>query len=70
MTSRTMPALIIDGNTVAADPREAVYAGDVDAAAVLDIVGVVTPVPGGVGPMTIALLLRNIVDAARPRAAA
>jgi methylenetetrahydrofolate dehydrogenase (NADP+)/methenyltetrahydrofolate cyclohydrolase len=27
---------------------------------------VLTPVPGGVGPMTIACLLRNTMDAARP----
>lgn len=35
--------------------------GDVDFAAVRDIVGAITPVPGGVGPMTIACLLQNVV---------
>jgi hypothetical protein len=30
------------------------------------VAGAVTPVPGGVGPMTIAMLLRNTVTAARP----
>jgi methylenetetrahydrofolate dehydrogenase (NADP+)/methenyltetrahydrofolate cyclohydrolase len=38
--------------------------GDVDAAA-MDVAGYMTPVPGGVGPMTIASLLRNTVRAAR-----
>jgi methylenetetrahydrofolate dehydrogenase (NADP+) / methenyltetrahydrofolate cyclohydrolase len=40
--------------------------GDVDPAAV-EVAGLITPVPGGVGPMTIASLLRNTVDAARLR---
>lgn len=44
--------------------------GDVDTAAVLDVAGAITPVPGGVGPMTIAMLLWNTVEAARLRAAA
>lgn len=39
--------------------------GDVDFAAVAEVAGAITPVPGGVGPMTIAMLLRNTVDAAR-----
>jgi methylenetetrahydrofolate dehydrogenase (NADP+)/methenyltetrahydrofolate cyclohydrolase len=38
--------------------------GDVDEA-VADVAGLLTPVPGGVGPMTIASLLRNTVKAAR-----
>jgi methylenetetrahydrofolate dehydrogenase (NADP+)/methenyltetrahydrofolate cyclohydrolase len=40
--------------------------GDVDAAAA-DRAGLITPVPGGVGPMTIAMLLRSTVRAARYR---
>ena len=40
--------------------------GDVDPAA-MEIAGAMTPVPGGVGPMTIAMLLRNTVHAARFR---
>jgi methylenetetrahydrofolate dehydrogenase (NADP+)/methenyltetrahydrofolate cyclohydrolase len=40
-------------------------AGDVDFDAVREVAGAITPVPGGVGPMTIALLLRNTVQAAR-----
>jgi methylenetetrahydrofolate dehydrogenase (NADP+) / methenyltetrahydrofolate cyclohydrolase len=39
--------------------------GDVDFAAVAEIASAITPVPGGVGPMTIALLLRNTLQAAR-----
>lgn len=38
--------------------------GDVDFEAVLPHASVITPVPGGVGPMTIAMLLRNTVSAA------
>ncbi len=42
--------------------------GDVDCAAAMSHVAAITPVPGGVGPMTIACLLRNTVVAARARA--
>ena len=38
--------------------------GDVDFDAVKDVAGYITPVPGGVGPMTIAMLLMNTVDGA------
>jgi methylenetetrahydrofolate dehydrogenase (NADP+)/methenyltetrahydrofolate cyclohydrolase len=41
--------------------------GDVDFAAVEPIAGVITPVPRGVGPMTIAMLLENTLIAARAR---
>jgi methylenetetrahydrofolate dehydrogenase (NADP+)/methenyltetrahydrofolate cyclohydrolase len=39
--------------------------GDVDSAAVAEVAGKLTPVPGGVGPMTIAMLLANTLTAAR-----
>jgi methylenetetrahydrofolate dehydrogenase (NADP+)/methenyltetrahydrofolate cyclohydrolase len=39
-------------------------AGDVDFASVQPIARLITPVPGGVGPMTIAMLLHNTVEAA------
>jgi methylenetetrahydrofolate dehydrogenase (NADP+)/methenyltetrahydrofolate cyclohydrolase len=39
--------------------------GDVDTAAVTEVAGKITPVPGGVGPMTIAMLLANTLTAAR-----
>ena len=43
--------------------------GDVDTDAVLDVAGWLTPVPGGVGPVTVAILLRNACAAdARQRA--
>ncbi len=38
--------------------------GDVDYDQVKEVAGYITPVPGGVGPMTIAMLMRNTVDAA------
>jgi methylenetetrahydrofolate dehydrogenase (NADP+)/methenyltetrahydrofolate cyclohydrolase len=38
--------------------------GDVDYASAEQVAGAITPVPGGVGPMTIACLLRNTVQAA------
>jgi len=41
--------------------------GDVDFAAVEPIAGAITPVPGGVGPMTIAMLLANTLAAAKNR---
>jgi methylenetetrahydrofolate dehydrogenase (NADP+)/methenyltetrahydrofolate cyclohydrolase len=43
--------------------------GDVDFAGVCEVAGAITPVPGGVGPMTIAMLLSNTLAAARVRAA-
>ena len=39
--------------------------GDVDREDVMDIVSAITPVPGGVGPMTIAMLMYNCVEAVR-----
>jgi methylenetetrahydrofolate dehydrogenase (NADP+)/methenyltetrahydrofolate cyclohydrolase len=44
--------------------------GDVDFAGVSEVAGWVTPVPGGVGPMTIAMLLHNTLVAARRAAGA
>ena len=41
--------------------------GDVDYASAAAVAGAITPVPGGVGPMTIAMLLSNTVDAAERR---
>jgi methylenetetrahydrofolate dehydrogenase (NADP+)/methenyltetrahydrofolate cyclohydrolase len=42
--------------------------GDVDFAAVREVAGALTPVPGGVGPMTVAMLMTNAVAAAERRA--
>jgi methylenetetrahydrofolate dehydrogenase (NADP+)/methenyltetrahydrofolate cyclohydrolase len=47
--------------------RNYVWVGDVDERAVLPIASKLTPVPGGVGPMTIATLMKNTVTAARLR---
>jgi len=50
-----------------AHPRGYRLVGDVDFEAVAEKAGWITPVPGGVGPMTIALLLRNTLYAAQRR---
>lgn len=42
-------------------------AGDVDFAEAVNVAGAITPVPGGVGPMTIACLLRNTLTAFKAR---
>ena len=42
--------------------------GDVDFAAVSQVAGAISPVPGGVGPVTVALLLSNLADAAEKHA--
>ncbi len=39
--------------------------GDVDFESVSDVAGMITPVPGGVGPLTVAMLLRNTLCAAQ-----
>ena len=41
--------------------------GDVDFGSVVEVAGAITPVPGGVGPMTIAMLMSNTVTAAEAR---
>jgi methylenetetrahydrofolate dehydrogenase (NADP+)/methenyltetrahydrofolate cyclohydrolase len=51
----------------AAEAGKTKLVGDVDYAGALEVAGAVTPVPGGVGPMTIAVLLRNAVVAAYRR---
>jgi methylenetetrahydrofolate dehydrogenase (NADP+)/methenyltetrahydrofolate cyclohydrolase len=51
----------------AAEAGKTKLVGDVDYAEAMDVAGAVTPVPGGVGPMTIAVLLRNAVVAAYRR---
>jgi len=49
------------------EKRGYVWAGDVDQRAVKEVASMLTPVPGGVGPMTIAMLMKNTVKAARIR---
>jgi methylenetetrahydrofolate dehydrogenase (NADP+)/methenyltetrahydrofolate cyclohydrolase len=56
-------------NRVASDePGKTRLVGDVDFDGACRVAGAVTPVPGGVGPMTIAVLLRNTLAAAHARA--
>jgi methylenetetrahydrofolate dehydrogenase (NADP+)/methenyltetrahydrofolate cyclohydrolase len=49
----------------ASRPRGYRLTGDVDYAPVAEIASAITPVPGGVGPMTIAMLLMNTLQAMR-----
>ncbi len=62
-------AVVIDVGMNRLTPEEAGnksgLVGDVDYAPVSEIASAITPVPGGVGPMTIAFLLRNTLQAAR-----
>jgi methylenetetrahydrofolate dehydrogenase (NADP+) / methenyltetrahydrofolate cyclohydrolase len=62
-------AVVIDVGMNRVSPEQAGnksgLVGDVDFHAVSEIASAITPVPGGVGPMTIALLLRNTLQAAR-----
>jgi methylenetetrahydrofolate dehydrogenase (NADP+)/methenyltetrahydrofolate cyclohydrolase len=60
-------AIVIDVGINRVDGK---LAGDVDFQAVREVAGWITPVPGGVGPMTIAMLMRNTVTAAQRRMAA
>jgi methylenetetrahydrofolate dehydrogenase (NADP+) / methenyltetrahydrofolate cyclohydrolase len=57
-------AYVIDVGTT---PRDGVVLGDVDRRSVEPVAGWLTPVPGGVGPMTVAMLLRNTVALAQAR---
>jgi methylenetetrahydrofolate dehydrogenase (NADP+) / methenyltetrahydrofolate cyclohydrolase len=58
-------ALVID---VGMNRTDAGLVGDVDFDAASEVASAITPVPGGVGPMTIACLLRNTLTAARTAA--
>jgi methylenetetrahydrofolate dehydrogenase (NADP+) / methenyltetrahydrofolate cyclohydrolase len=57
-------AVVID---VGMNRLEDGLAGDVDYEAAAEVASAITPVPGGVGPMTIAMLLSNTLQAARAR---
>lgn len=58
-------AVVIDIGTTHRDGK---LIGDVDFDAVSTVASAITPVPGGVGPLTVACLLKNVVDAARNNA--
>ena len=49
------------------ETRGYIWVGDVDERSVKDVASMMTPVPGGVGPMTIATLMKNTIKAARMR---
>jgi methylenetetrahydrofolate dehydrogenase (NADP+)/methenyltetrahydrofolate cyclohydrolase len=57
-------AIVID---VGMNRLEEGLSGDVDYEAAAEVAAAITPVPGGVGPMTIAMLLSNTLQAARSR---
>jgi len=60
-------ATVIDvgiNRVAGAEPGKTRLVGDVDFAEASEVAGAITPVPGGVGPMTIAVLLRNALVAA------
>jgi methylenetetrahydrofolate dehydrogenase (NADP+)/methenyltetrahydrofolate cyclohydrolase len=63
-------AVVIDVgiNRVPGEEGKSRLVGDVAFAEAMGVAGAITPVPGGVGPMTIACLLRNTVTAARRQA--
>lgn len=64
-------ATVIDvgiNRVAAAEEGKTRLVGDVDFASASGVAGAITPVPGGVGPMTIAVLLRNTLVAAHARA--
>jgi methylenetetrahydrofolate dehydrogenase (NADP+)/methenyltetrahydrofolate cyclohydrolase len=58
-------AVVID---VGVNRTEDGLVGDVDFEAAKEIASAITPVPGGVGPMTIAMLLQNVVTLAERKA--
>jgi methylenetetrahydrofolate dehydrogenase (NADP+)/methenyltetrahydrofolate cyclohydrolase len=70
VTDRAEVERLYPGNAkklAAFDRRGAVLCGDVDTTRVAPVAGRITPVPGGVGPLTIAMLMANTVRAAQRR---
>ena len=67
MVSEGVVVIDVGINRVDAPERKRGYrlVGDVDFGPVSEKAAAITPVPGGVGPMTIAMLLRNTLNAAR-----
>lgn len=56
-------AVVIDVGIHRPDPDSKKLCGDVDYESVEPVASMITPVPGGVGPMTIAMLMSNLVNA-------
>jgi methylenetetrahydrofolate dehydrogenase (NADP+) / methenyltetrahydrofolate cyclohydrolase len=72
VTDRALAERLVGGDAqrmAAFDKNGSVLVGDVDFPAVAPKAAAITPVPGGVGPLTVALLLSNTVEAARRRLA-
>jgi methylenetetrahydrofolate dehydrogenase (NADP+)/methenyltetrahydrofolate cyclohydrolase len=70
VTDRALAERLVGGDPkrlAAFDRNGSVLVGDVDFPAVAPKAGWITPVPGGVGPLTVAMLLANTVAAARRR---
>lgn len=70
VTDRSVVEQLYPGNEkkmAAYEKRGAVLCGDVDTTRVAPIAGRITPVPGGVGPLTIAMLMANTARAAKIR---
>ena len=57
-------SVLIDAGTTESDGG---IVGDVDLASVKNIAGFISPVPGGVGPVTVAMLLQNVFKVAKNR---
>ena len=55
-------AVLIDAGTSESDGS---LVGDIDPESVKDVAGYLTPVPGGVGPVTVAMLLQNVLIVAK-----
>jgi len=72
VTDRDLAERLVGGDPkrmAAFEKNGSVLVGDVDFPAVAPKASAITPVPGGVGPLTVALLLSNTVEAARRRLA-
>ena len=61
------PSLVAQYEKNHSENKEYVLAGDVNFSSVATVASAITPVPGGVGPLTIAMLMKNTVQAARMR---
>jgi methylenetetrahydrofolate dehydrogenase (NADP+) / methenyltetrahydrofolate cyclohydrolase len=63
-------ALVVDVgvNRIKDDSGKSKTVGDVDFEGVKGVAGWISPVPGGVGPMTVAVLLHNVIEVAQDRA--
>jgi methylenetetrahydrofolate dehydrogenase (NADP+)/methenyltetrahydrofolate cyclohydrolase len=69
MLSAGVTVVDVSANRVPADTeRGYAVVGDVDVESARETAGAITPVPGGVGPLTLACLLRTVVDLAARRA--